>query len=61
MQALFGYSLQLISLPLKGGPVFSDKAEVHCQMDTADRTSSLDDDSVVARWLIPIRREQASG
>jgi len=34
---------------------------VHCQMDTADWTSSLEDDPVVARWFIPIRREQASG
>jgi hypothetical protein len=61
MQPVYEYSLQLISLPLKDGPVFSDKDEMHCQTDTADRTSSLDDDSVVARWLILVRREQASG
>jgi hypothetical protein len=60
-QTLYEYYFQLIRLLLKGGPVFSDKDEVHCQMDTADWTSSLEDDSVVARWLIPIRREQASG
>jgi hypothetical protein len=61
MQTLYEYSLRLTSLLLKGSPVFSDKDEEHCQMDTADRTSSLVDDSVVARWLIPIRCEQASG
>jgi hypothetical protein len=61
MQTLYEHSSQRILLLLKGSPVFSDKDGMHCQMDAADWTSSLEDDSVVARWHIPIRREQASG